>query len=481
MSVTYNGSPQALLTYSGPANRGKMVRFADGVWRFAAHNVFLNSAAPVTQNITTVVGATYSVAVLAGSGSIVCSAGGSGTATFGTPATFTATTTTLTCTVSGTVTKALVRRTPSDAAYIATVGSAKFGLPYHWDKNGVSLGIWHEHAATNSLTYSADLSNAAWSKTNITLTAGQTDPAGTSTAFKVEATASAATNIYNSGTVTGTSATGSVMVKKGSGATDANGFSLYNATLAATIVGGTLNYDTGAFTYTTGSSGVTVTDCGSGWWLIEMAGAITSGNSIRLYCGFAGASETAAEFNYAWLPQIEAGNIGSSRIPTYVATVTRANDVLTLDTTAFPYSTTEGTVIIEGTNRRLPTYAHTYMWRLVNGDFTDGAGVYATNNTGAVLGITTDESVTTSAPASGLTLDLDDEAFKAAFGWKLNDFGISANGAAVVTDVSGAVPNECTTLRISSSGSTTSTYFIKKLTYLPRKMTSAELVTASTP
>jgi hypothetical protein len=53
-----------------------------------------------------------------------------------------------------------------------------------------------EKVRTNVLTYSNDFSNAAWTKTNITLTAGQTDPNGGTSAFLVTSTDTASVYFY---------------------------------------------------------------------------------------------------------------------------------------------------------------------------------------------------------------------------------------------------------------------------------------------
>jgi len=66
----------------------------------ARTNLFLNSQAPVTQIITVANGTAYTVSVY-GTASVVLSGAGTGTATQGTDVTFTASTTSLTCTVSG--------------------------------------------------------------------------------------------------------------------------------------------------------------------------------------------------------------------------------------------------------------------------------------------------------------------------------------------------------------------------------------------
>jgi len=86
------------------------------VWN--AHNLVDTPDAPVTQDVTVVSGAQYTVKML-GAGSVVLSNAGSGTATDGSGVTFTAASTTLTLTVSGSVDDMWAYR--SDLGGMATV------------------------------------------------------------------------------------------------------------------------------------------------------------------------------------------------------------------------------------------------------------------------------------------------------------------------------------------------------------------------
>ena len=160
----------------------------------------------------------------------------------------------------------------------------------------------------NLLSASEDLNSASWTKTNLTVTSGQADPDGGTSAWKVEAASSAAITFYQTAP-TGTNAktyTYSFYVKKGSGALDANKFYLYDTIAAVNVLGVTINYDTGAITYFVGSTGVTVTSAQNGFWRVEMrADAVTQGNPLRCYTFFTGAVETGGEFAYFYHPQLE--------------------------------------------------------------------------------------------------------------------------------------------------------------------------------
>ena len=84
-------------------------------------NLFLNSTAPVTQNITTTAQA-YTVTVL-GTGDVTLSGTATGTATQGSPLTVTASAGTLTCTVTGTLTRVNVEAGAFGTSFINTAAT----------------------------------------------------------------------------------------------------------------------------------------------------------------------------------------------------------------------------------------------------------------------------------------------------------------------------------------------------------------------
>ena len=171
-------------------------------------------------------------------------------------------------------------------------------------------------ARANLLTYSEQFDNAAWTKTNVTVTANSvTAPDGTTTADTIAATASASTSLSQTATsVAATAVTFSFYGKQGSGATDANTFDIYNVTTASDLAIFTVNWTTGVVTVTSGSATTTSTNAGNGWWRITatVSSGITSGNNVRVYTAFAGATETASEYCYLWGTQLEAGTTAST-------------------------------------------------------------------------------------------------------------------------------------------------------------------------
>lgn len=159
-------------------------------------------------------------------------------------------------------------------------------------------------AFTNLLTSPRDFTNAAWAKTNVTVTSNAlTAPDGSVTATKLTATASAVTTVLQSITATATTLTQTFFIKKGSSATAANAFALANISTATTLVLVRVNYDTGELTVVAGSSSqASIVSAGDGWWRLTLSAStgVTIGNIINTYAGFVGGSETAGQFLYVW-------------------------------------------------------------------------------------------------------------------------------------------------------------------------------------
>ena len=95
---------------------------------------------------------------------------------------FTATAGTLTATVSGSVTSAQLeavtyQTTPS--TYVATTSSAYYGPRFDYNPSTLAAkGLLIEGSRANVVLYSNDLTNAAWTKTNITAALNQTGADG---------------------------------------------------------------------------------------------------------------------------------------------------------------------------------------------------------------------------------------------------------------------------------------------------------------
>jgi hypothetical protein len=194
-----------------------------------------------------------------------------------------------------------------------------------------NAGLTIEPAATNLALQSEDYSQAVWNKTNLTVTAGASDgPRGVGTMTRVEAAATANTSLNQTGIIAdSTSQTFSITIKKGSGAVDANRFFLRNVTTATDIGKALVDYNLGTVSSTIGA--VTLKDLGNQTYLLSITAiaGITIGDTLQLFACFAGAGETAGEYAYIDMVQLEAGATATSYMPTTTGAATRAADDVT--------------------------------------------------------------------------------------------------------------------------------------------------------
>jgi hypothetical protein len=167
------------------------------------------------------------------------------------------------------------------------------------------------YGGENLLLWSEDFTNFIWNASNLTITPNATTaPDGTLSADKIQVVASS-TALLNQ-TIAGAGNAGgntyTIYVKQGSGVTDGNSFVLRNVTTATNLASITLNYSTGVITQSIGS-GATATSAANGFWRLTILAptGISQGNSIAVYVGFVGGTETAGEFLFAWGAQLETG------------------------------------------------------------------------------------------------------------------------------------------------------------------------------
>lgn len=346
-------------------------------------------------------------------------------------------------------------------------------LRYDYDPvTHAPLGVLIEEQRTNLLAYSEQF-DTVWSNSNFTVTANAAvAPDGTTTADKLQATSTAACLMYRTIAVAGTSATFSVYVKKGSGDTDINTFGVRNSTTATNLLFVTVNYATGAISYFAPfSSGAVMTDVGNGWWRLALSvSGITSGDSITVYSGASGAPETAGKYSYMWGAQLEAGAFATSYIPTIASQVTRAEDNITLATSAFSFNATEGTVAAEAdapttSAANLGVFALGTSASAIMRYFrqTDAQPVFQVvdTTTQATLGL----GATWSSSAS----------VKSAMAYQVDNFAASKGGAAVVTDSLGTVPSVSSLVFGSAAGIGALNGHLKRVTYWNTRRSNSEL------
>jgi len=248
---------------------------------------------------------------------------------------------------------------------------------------GESLGLLIEESRTNLITYSEDLSNAAWTKGAANVqTNAITSPAGDSTADKLYDDNTSGTHHYvtQSFNKTATTYTASVYVKAAEYTKIALGFSgvsnwqgspqaQYNLSTGTTIIVGadttaTINsVGNGWYRLTLTSTSLNTTASAFSLAHISDSGTNTGAGSVFLGHGGDGSSGV-----YIWGAQVEQGSFPTSYIPTSGSTVTRAADLAKITGTNFTdfYNQTEGTIFFNYKNLSTDTSTIRGVWGLEN-------------------------------------------------------------------------------------------------------------------
>lgn len=191
-------------------------------------------------------------------------------------------------------------------------------------------GLLIEESRTNMTTYSQQLNNAAWSKSNVTVTADAiTAPDGTLSADYVAPTGVAGSYISNGGNVSFTAgATISRTAFAKAGTSSKVIFEHKDGTFGNTV----FNLATGIITPATGVT-ASMTNVGNGWyrlqWKKTFTNATPTAGASVIYIDTYGAG-VAGHGVYLWGIQTEFGSFSTSYIPTTSSTATRSAEVLNI-------------------------------------------------------------------------------------------------------------------------------------------------------
>lgn len=305
-------------------------------------------------------------------------------------------------------------------------------------------GLLVEEARTNVVLWNRDLTDVAWTASNITAAKDQTGVDGVaSSASSITATSDAGT-ITQAITLASSARWQSVFVKRLVGA----------GTLEMSMDGGT--------SYTT------ITPSGTAWQRKEIATQTLANPEARFRIGTNGDS-----FAVDFVQNENSSVCGTSPIAVTTVAVARSADViavtgLTIGAAATLYAEattgtqTTGAIAIAAlsdgdTNERM------MLWR--NGTTPSGLVV----NGGA-----TQASVTNGTWAANTTA-------KIVMAGTANDFAFSFNGGAVQTDVSGTWP-VMTRLGLGNNGATGSqpNGYLRRVAYFPARLSNAQLQALTT-
>ena len=282
------------------------------------------------------------------------------------------------------------------------------------------LGLLVEEQRTNLIRHSANLANVAWSKAaGVSIsTDGQLAPDGT----QMQLITLAGTTNHNINQVllaplaTGQAHTISVYVKPKSAPFPFqiayyDGSTSLNATLITPVAGETQRIE---FTFTP-----TVVAAAP---QIRILGFGNGGNGDQVYI---------------WGVQLEAGPTTSSYIPTEASQVTRASDVVSVNTLSPWYNPLEGTIVLNTVcgqgSASLPTAAA--LSDGTNANYMSFMIRNATNVFRAMTVRVANTEVVALSPAS-----VSFGSVRCAGSYKENSFSASFNGGVPATDTLGAVP-----------------------------------------
>lgn len=359
---------------------------------------------------------------------------------------------------------------PVATSYIPTTTAARNGVPIDCDPlTGFLLGMLQEPAATNFLLQATDFDNASWTKSGTTVTAnaavapnGQTqaDKLIVDTGNTVHAalqTIAATTGVFS---VYAKAAEYSRLSLADVTANKADGFDLLTGTTFVSGVAGT-------------TGGAVIRNVGNGWFRCSIP--ITASVQPRIYLHSTG---NAASFPgdgvsglYIWGAQAEATNtVATSFIPTTTATVTRPADNINFTPASINYSATAGSWVAEHYFKETLSSVRVVGWQPLT-----------------VTPITTSSALAmllfdSTSVVNGGGVAWTGFVRRTAAAYASGDRAISYAGATASTDAGSTVSLLAPTSNIgigSNAGGSPIHGYVRKVVYVPRRMTNAELKTKS--
>jgi hypothetical protein len=348
--------------------------------------------------------------------------------------------------------------------YGAAVTSAAYYAPrLDYDPSTLAAkGMLVEEQRSNLQTYSSAFNDSYWGKydTNITASAAIAPDGTLSAQLAVPTTANATHRIIGQNISSSAVAyTFSLYVK-------AAGYS--NIKLAEFNSGNGTWFNISTGTVGTSNSGFsgTITAVGNGWYRCTVTWTATAGNQVYgVYLGnntpetitFAGDNSSGL---YLYGFQVETGSFATSYIPTGAASATRSGDVASVSTQAFPFSQSAGTFVVAFDSAK------------------SNAGILGDGNASNGLLYASINDLKTFNGTSGLTsanLWTLNALTKAGIAYDSAGRSLNLNAGAIASDSN--LMQTITNMEIGSSfqGGKLNGH-IRQITYLPRRITSAELI-----
>jgi len=340
-----------------------------------------------------------------------------------------------------------------------------------------------EESRTNLLLRSVEFDDAAWTKSNSSITANTiVAPDGTLTGDKLVENTSNAAHTITSGNISATAQayTLSVFLKRG----ERKFAQLFGRRDTTNYNGVQVDLDTGQLSAptrpgtTNNSASTTVQPVGNGWWRVAMTFTYTTtGNTV---C-FISTSNDLQEYTYTgdgtsgifiWGAQLEVGSFPTSYIRTEASQVTRAADAASMTGANFSswYRQDEGTLFAEFaySSETPTTFSNIYEIS----DNTSNNRIFSRRpNFSGIESQVINASATQVAFSTAFL-----QAGKNILTYKTDDIAYVQNAGTVSTDTSAAVP-VTTQIGIGWNGRTGGQMsgHIRRIAYYPKRLTNAQL------
>ena len=378
--------------------------------------------------------------------------------------------------------------TQAVTTYIPVLQTAASGVPRfeHNPVTGESLGLEIEEQRTNLLTYSEQFDNAAWTKSNTTVTANTiVAPDGTLTGDKVvESNSTSRHEITLASAIAGATAGATYTLSLFAKAAGRSYVEVFFATGEITnnpyaifdLANGTVSYSSGAT--------ASIISTGNGFYRCSIT-AIPLSTTITPFLGIVNTASTARLNSYTgdgfsgiyiWGAQLEAGAFPTSYIPTVASQVTRAADSAVMTGANFSswYRQGQGTLFAEASS--VSPEAGNFITSISQaGSSSNMVALTMTSGKPSSL-IITNAATQTLTSISSVTLQ-SNVAFKDSVAYSTNNASVAGNGVGSALISTLLVPRvEQLNIGLNAVGGQHINGTIRKLTYYPQRLSNAELV-----
>ena len=344
-----------------------------------------------------------------------------------------------------------------------------------------------EPQRTNSITYSEDFSNAAWTKTGSSVTSGFVSPKGDLSAFKLVESATTSTHqTYVVRSAVGNDYTFSVFIKKGE--REFVSISLTDSVHYLTQY--TFDLTNGVLTDSYDRAGVTSeftsVELYNGWYRIVLSSNYAFNTLVfgRIYTEETATPPTVPANSYVgngtsgvyiYGAQLEQASYPTSYIPTQGSAVTRVAETASGSGNSEVFNDSEGVLYFEFKN------TDTLDYKLIS--ISDG-----TSNNRIFIGTRLSTGYIYYYVVSGgvnqalyISTQLAYNFTKVAVKYKANDFSFWINGLKVSTDSSGSTPIGLDSLQFNGGSGTLDFHGkTKEIAYYDTALTDSELAALTT-